>query len=249
VVTTSVRIDTFAYEAGGITCEAFVAEPEARSSTPRPCVLVGHDWSGINDGIKQVVGSVAELGFVAIALDVYGRGVRGDEDGDNSHLMGPLLEDRRELQRRLLDGFEVAKGRPGVDPQRMAVLGYCFGGLCALDLARQTPQGLLGAISVHGGLTRPPWPTTAKLDLSILLLHGWSDPIVPDQDVLDIAEELTHAGADWQLHVYGHAQHAFTFRGAKFPERGIEYHPRAAQRAWRAICSFLQDTLGDPSEL
>jgi dienelactone hydrolase len=106
---------------------------------------------------------------------------------------------------------------------RVAALGYCFGGLCALDLARANPPELKGVISVHGVLTPPNPGEPAPIDASILILHGWEDPVAPPEDVLSLARELPRAGADWQIHAYGHARHAFTAEGLNFPERGLAY--------------------------
>lgn len=173
--------------------------------------------------------------------------MRGEETGDNSALMNPLLADRALLRRRLLAGFQAAASLPLVDASRMAALGYCFGGLCALDLARTAPVGLKAAVSFHGALAPSNLSSQGPISASILLLHGWEDPNVPQADLLAIARELTDVGADWQLHVYGHAQHAFTFRGAYMPERGIVYDAAADWRSWAAMRGFLAEVLG-PSE-
>ena len=231
------------YEAGdGTVLEAYVARPAGQEG-PRSCVLLGHDWSGPNASIRAIADRIAGLGHVAFVLDVYGKGVRGDELGDNSALMAPLLADRGLLRRRLLAGHAAASRHPAVDPGRIAVIGYCFGGLCALDLARAAPPRLRGAVSIHGVLTPPALGPQAPITAGILLLHGWEDPMAPPQDVLAIARELTQAGADWQLHAYGHAMHAFTFERARMPERGIAYHEASARRAWRAMTDFLAEVL------
>ncbi|PHS27621.1 MAG: hypothetical protein COA85_05150 [Robiginitomaculum sp.] len=131
----------------------------------------------------------------------------------------------------------------GEGDTRMAVVGYCFGGLCALDLARAAPPNLKAAVSFHGGLTAPERSNRPQITAKILLLHGWEDPIVPPAEVLAITKELTVAGADWQLHAYGHARHAFTFESANFPERGIVYDSRADERSWAAMRNHLKATL------
>lgn len=226
----------------GITYEAYVARP-AEASRPRPCILVAHAWDGQNDIIRAKADELATLGYVAFALDVYGKGVRGDVNGDNAPLMAPLLHDRGLLRQRLLAAHETARRQPGVDPMRIGILGYCFGGLCALDLARASPEGLMAAIGIHGPLT-PPSPTPpASMRAKVLILHGWEDPTAPPADVLAVARELTAAGADWQIHAYGHAMHAFTYRGAAAPERGLLYDEAAARRAREATARFLAEVL------
>lgn len=212
---------------------------------PLPCILLAHDWSGLTSGTIGVAERMAALGYAVFALDAYGKGVRGEPTGDNSHLMDPLVANRGLLRRRLLAGLEAARAHSGVDGRVFVALGYCFGGLCVLDLARAAPEGLLGAISVHGAL----WPAkslpTEPISARVLLLHGWEDPIAPPEDVVAIARELTDAGADWELNAYGHAMHAFTFKAAASPERGICYEEKADARSWKAMTAFLRETLGD----
>lgn len=231
------------YFDGGTLFQGHVVAPQPAASN-HACVVLTHDWSGLTDPTKRLAERYAALGYVCFALDVYGKGVRGDPLGDNAHLMEPFLEDRALLRRRLLAGYAAAGQFPGVDNARMAVVGYCFGGLCALDLVRAGAPNLKAAVSFHGGLQAPEHQASSRIDASVLLLHGWDDPVVPPADVLAITKELTTADADWQLHVYGHAQHAFTFEDANFPERGIVYNRKADERSWAAMRSHLRAALG-----
>lgn len=207
----------------------------------RPCVLVAHAWDGPNEHFHAMARGFAAKGMVGFAIDAYGKGKRGKIDGDNSHLMNPLLEDRGLLRRRLLAAVAEARQLPGVDPGKIVVVGYCFGGLCALDLARAVPAGLVGAVSVHGPLHAPNFPGQKPIDARVLVLHGWEDPVAPPESVLAFAKEMTRAGADWQVHAYGHAKHAFTFVGADIPQLGIKYDQRAHARAELAIEGFLAE--------
>lgn len=231
------------YSDGETNFEGYVVVPDTVAAS-RACVVLTHDWSGLTDPTKRLAARYAALGYVCFALDVYGKEVRGDPIGDNSHLMNPLIEDRALLRHRLLAGYNAARQFSGVDGERMAVVGYCFGGTCALDLARANPRHLNAAVSFHGGLKSPDMEEDKQISASILLLHGWDDPMAPPEDVLGITEELTTAGADWQLHVYGHAQHAFTFEDANFPERGIVYDRKADERSWAAMRHHLDISLG-----
>jgi dienelactone hydrolase len=242
-ITSAMQSQLLDYQDGDTVFEAYLAVPSAAGG-PRPCVLLAHEWSGLNEGMRRAADRVAGLGHVCFALDVYGKGVRGEQTGDNTHLMAPLMADRALLRRRLLAGVRAASGLACVDETRLAAMGYCFGGLCALDLARAAPPGLLAAVSFHGGLGSPKLGDQAPIGASVLLLHGWEDPVAPPDDVLAVAQELTEAGADWQLHAYGHARHAFTFEGAYIPERGIAYDARADRRSWAAMRQFLVETLG-----
>ena len=231
-----------AYQDGDEVFVGHVAYDDA-SAGPRPCIIVTHAWDGLNEPMRARTREYARLGHVGFALDVYGEGVRGGERDDNSHLMGPLLADRALLRRRLLAGVAAARAHPLVDPARLVVIGPCFGGLCALDVARSGAPGVIGVVSIHGVLTAPSDLRGAKISAKVLLLHGWEDPVAPPADVLAIARELTDAGADWQLHAYGHAMHAFTLPGANMPERGILHDPAAARRAAIAVHEFLGELL------
>lgn len=220
--------------------EAYVAWPEG---PPRPAVLLAHDWSGLHDGIREIADRLAGGGHAVFAFDVYGEGVRGDPLGDNHALMNPLLADRGLLRARLLGAMDVARRHPAIDGSRCAALGFCFGGLCVLDLVRAQPAGLRGVISVHGALAPPSLGEQRPIDARVLLLHGWEDPVAPPSDVLAITAELTAAGADWELRAYGHAMHAFTFAKAAAPAHGLAFHPIAAARAWAAIDGCLAELL------
>jgi dienelactone hydrolase len=232
---------THEYSDGETTFQGYLATPEGTERCP--CILVGHAWDGPNSHFNAMADEFARRGYVAFALDVYGKGIRGRIDGDNSHLMNPLLSNRALLRRRLLAALEFIRKHPRVRPDRVAMIGHCFGGLCALDLARASPEGLVGAIAVHAPLGAPalsPQPMKARL----LILHGWEDPVAPPSDVVQFAAEVTRAGARWELHAYGHAKHAFTFAGANIPELGIAYDEFADKQSAQAIRAYLGEVLG-----
>lgn len=233
------------YSCDGNIFEGYVVTPQLHQDQQRPCIVLAHDWSGLTDPTRRLAARYADLGYICFALDAYGKNVRGDPLGDNAHLMNPLLGDRAQLGRRLLAGLEAASRFPGVDRARMAAVGYCFGGLCALDLARAAPEQLLAAVSFHGVLRAPEIGSGKKIHSSILLLHGWEDPIAPPDDVIAIAKELTTAGADWQLHAYGHAKHAFTFEGANLPHYGVLHDRKADERSWAAMCTHLKSAFNE----
>lgn len=241
---TSPRVHTeyLDYADGETVCQAYVAHAPSGGAR-RPCVLVAHAWAGQNEAIRATTERLAHLGYVGFALDVYGKGIRGGEADDNSHLMAPYMARRDLLRRRLLAGLDAARRHPLVDPDRIAALGYCFGGLCVLDLARSAPPDLKAVVSIHGVLQPPDLGPQAPIHAQVLVLHGWEDPVSPPPDVLAIARELTEAGADWQLHAYGHAKHAFTYEGANDPQAGIAYDAPAARRAWATTKAFLEEVL------
>lgn len=221
-----------------VLCEAYVAFPDGAGA--HPCVLLAHDWGGRLDHMDRRADALAGMGYLAVAIDVYGKGSRGSVEGDNSHLMDPFVEDRAVLARRLLAALDAVSAHPKVDPSRIVIVGYCFGGLCALDLARTGDDRIKGAVSIHGILSPPP-RTAERMKASVLVLHGWEDPMAPPGDVLALADELTKAGADWQLHAYGQTMHAFTAKGMNAPERGLAYNELADRRATAALAGFLKE--------
>lgn len=228
------------YESEGSLFDLYVAAPAMNAET-RPGILIAPGWDGLNEPIEEITRRVAELGYVAVAIDVYGKGVRGDPLGDNTHLMGPLLEDRSTLTRRLLASFSAVKNLGYVDDSRMGAIGYCFGGLCVLDLARTVPENLMGVVSFHGILTGNTLPETKPIRASVLIEHGWHDPVAPPNDYLAFSDEMDRRRADWQAHIHGDAMHAFTFESANMPDHGIQYHEAAARRAWRSMSNFYED--------
>jgi dienelactone hydrolase len=230
----------YEYTDGDTVFEGYLAI-DSNQQTKRPCVLVAHAWDGPNDHFNALAEDLSKKGFVGFAIDVYGRNNRGKIDGDNSHLMNPLMENRALLRKRLLAAFTEMQKHPLVLPNEIAIMGYCFGGLCALDLARANPPGLQGAISIHGVLVPPNLGVQSKIDASILVLHGWEDSIVPLQTVLDFTQEMTQAAVDWQMHCYGHAKHAFTFVGADIPKYGIKYDEKACRRSQRSTDDFFRE--------
>lgn len=229
------------YPDGDTVCEAYVAAPAGGGR--HPAVLVAHQWAGQSDAERAAADRLAGLGYVGIALDAYGKDVRGEPGGDHSHLMGPFLQDRGKLRQRLLAAVDAARAHNAADPDRIAVIGYCFGGLCALDLARANAPGLKGAVSLHGIFAPPKLGAQDPIKASVLVLHGWDDPMAPPKDVLMLSEELTAAKADWQLHAYGHAKHSFTNPAANMPERGLAYDEKAARRSWVSVEAFLAEVL------
>lgn len=231
------RGETFEYKDGSVVCEGYVA---GAGGDKKPCVLIAHQWAGMTDHERAKADELARLGYVGLAIDVYGKGVKGDPMGDNSALMMPFLNDRAKLQRRLMAAVAAAKAHASVDASRIAIMGYCFGGLCALDVARSGTGDVRGAVSVHG-IFAPNGLASAPIKAKVLVLHGWDDPMAPPKDVLALTQEMTAAKADWQLHAYGHTMHAFTAVGAYAPERGIAYNENADGRSWASTLSFFKE--------
>lgn len=219
--------------------EAFVAKP---SQGTHPLVIFCHAWRGRDEFICEKARLIAEQGYVGFALDMYGKGVLGQSKEENANLKKPFIQDRKLLQKRLLKAFEVASQLPYVNPNKIAVVGYGFGGLCALDLARSGVD-LKGAVSVYGHFDPPPTELIKSIRSKILVLHGYKDPVVSQAELRRFEEEMNRSKVDWQLHEYGNAMHAFATPGVNDPEAGLQYNSMAADRAWKAIQNFLVEVL------
>ena len=207
-------------------------------SGKKPAVLVAHAWAGRSPFEDDKARALAGLGYVGFALDMYGKGILGSSVEENSALMTPLLQDRPRLQDRLHAALAAVRAQPEVDPSRVAAIGFCFGGLCVLDLAR-TGADVRGVASFHGLLT-PPGNTSGKAITSkVLVLHGHDDPMVPVSQVNDFEAEMTAAGVDWQVHAYGGTLHSFTNPEANDPSFGTQFKATANRRSWATLVDFL----------
>ena len=230
------------YTHAGATLEGYMAWDETRAG-PLPGVLVSHAWGGRGEFECEKARQLAELGYCGFALDVYGKGVSGSGPEENARLMHPFLEDRALLQGRLAAALQILRDQPEVDAGRTAAIGFCFGGLCVLDLAR-TGSDVRGVVSLHG-LFNPPGNTEGReIHARVLALHGHDDPMVPLEAVSALETELTEAGADWQVHVYGGTMHAFTNPQANDPSHGTVYNKLADRRSWVVTRDFLEEVLG-----
>mgnify|MGYP001546938595 FL=1 len=210
---------------------------------PRPGVLVSHAWSGRSDFEDGKADDLARLGYAAMALDLYGQGVRGSGPEENAALMQPFLDDRAMLQQRLLRSLATLREQDEVDAGKVAAIGFCFGGLCVLDIAR-TGEDLAGVVSFHGLFGAPGNTAGNRVRAKVLALHGWNDPMAPPDAVDGLASELTSMGADWQLHAYGNTMHAFTNPAANDADMGTVYNANADRRSWQAMTNFLDELFG-----
>ena len=234
------KTDYIEYQDGETTLEGYLAWDETVSEQ-RPVVLVAHDWSGRRELACAAAETMVDLGYVGFAIDIYGQGVYG-KDGDtagNSALMTPFAENRALLRRRVQVALDTVCQQAQVDPSRVAAIGYCFGGMAVLELARSGAD-IEGVISIHGLLHQGDIPN-AKIIAKVLCLHGHDDPMGPPERVLAFEAEMSEARADWQLHVFGGAKHAFTNPQANDKDLGTVYNGLANQRAQRAIADFLAE--------
>ncbi|MGV0035591.1 MAG: dienelactone hydrolase family protein [Candidatus Azotimanducaceae bacterium WSBS_2022_MAG_OTU7] len=232
--------ETIDYQDGDTQLEGYVAWDD-NIAGPRPAVLVAHDWTGRRDFAKSKAEEIASLGYVGFALDMYGKGVFG-ADGDvagNSALMNPLAGDRQALRARMKASLTAVRALDVVDGSKVGAMGYCFGGMCVLELARAGAD-VEGVISIHG-IFFPGDVPNEKITSKILCLHGQDDPMVPPEQVLDFENEMSAADADWQVHAYGGTMHAFTNPAANDPGFGTVYNSVADRRATQSIKNFFEE--------
>lgn len=233
----TITTQTFDYQDGDTACIGYVAWDDSVVSA-RPTVLINHAWSGRDGFADNIAVQMAANGYVGVALDNYGAGAQPDTIDEKMALMGPLKEDRKALLSRLTAGYKAASALPMVDTDAMAAIGFCFGGLCTLDMAR-AGLDLKAAISCHGFLNAPDFKSK-KITADILVCHGWNDPMVPSDQVVAFGEEMVAAGGDWTLMAFGNTQHAFTVPGANQPDVGNKYNKSAADQSWATTFDLLR---------
>jgi len=217
-----------------------VAVVDDRASTALPGILLFPNALGTKQADFAYAERVAALGCAVLVADLYGQGKRLTRaDPDPALYMAALNGDRTLLRDRTNHAHAILKTMAEVDAQRTAAIGFCFGGKCVLDLARSGAD-IAGGVSFHGIYDPPPF-ASAGISARLLVCHGWDDPLAPPASTVALAQELTEAGCDWQIHAYGHAGHAFTDESANMPERGLAYQPEADRRSFRAMRDFLAD--------
>jgi len=234
----AVQTRPLVYEAPGGTFEGVVAWDDAVAE-PRPGVLVSHNWMGQDDFDVGKARALAELGYVGFAIDMFGQGRRATNTDEAMALAGELGSDRAVLQARINRALELLREQDEVDASRTAAIGFCLGGKCVLDLARSGAD-VDGVVSFHGVFDAPPFPNR-KITAKVLVLHGFDDPLATPEQTVALGHELTEAGADWQIHIYGNTSHAFTDPHADNPEFGLRYKESADKRSWRMMRDFLEE--------
>lgn len=244
MTTTGAHGGFFAYHDGQQELEGYLARPKAATAGTRtPVVLVVHAWGGQDDFARAQADMIAGLGYIGFAADVYGKGRRGNSPEENSKLMMPWIENRAALRTRLLSAVDAAGKIEGADPARLAVIGFCFGGLCAFDLARANARGVRAAVGFHALFGTPNLGAQAPIGAKVLALHGYDDPMATPEQMVGFAKEMTDAQADWQVVAYGGTGHAFTNPHAHDRASGLFYRELIANRAFAAMRGLLAEAL------
>jgi dienelactone hydrolase len=228
------------YKAGELTLIGYLAYDDAKSGQ-RPGVLVVHDWIGLGDFAKKKAEEIAALGYVALAVDMYGGGLVAADQEEAAKLAGALKGNRAEMRSRARAGLEALAKQPQVAAGKLAAIGFCFGGTAVLELARSGAP-VAGVVSFHGGLDTPDPGDAKNIKGKVLVLHGADDPLVPPPEVSAFEEEMRRAKVDWQLNAYGGAVHSFTNpRAGVDTSRGAAYNESATRRSWRAMKDFFAE--------
>jgi dienelactone hydrolase len=214
-----------------------------RDNARRPGIIIFPAIMGVSEVELGFARQLVHLGYTAFVADLFGKKFRGAPREVMSGELKRLRGDRASLRKRLLAVLDSVRELDAVEAYRIVASGYCFGGQCALDLARSGAE-IDGAASFHGLLDSPGLPRQ-PIKAKVIVFHGWDDPMAPPDAVVALGQELTEAGADWQIHAYGHVKHGFTNPNAStvgIP--GVEYNALAAERSWTSLINFLEELFG-----
>lgn len=209
----------------------FSAHLEKSISVSKGTVFIIHDWDGMNDYEKSRAKMLSDMGFDAIAIDLFGVDAKLDSRDDYRRETGALYRDRDEFRKRILAAIEAGKSN-GVNSQNIVIIGYCFGGAAVLEAARAGIKAN-GFVSFHGGLKTPDGQDYSKASAPILLLHGSADPVSGMDDLASLLNQLKDANKPHDAEVYGGARHSFTVTGSR------DYDQQADAKSWDALSRFL----------
>jgi dienelactone hydrolase len=233
--------ETVEYRQGDTLLKGYLAYDDAEKGK-RPGVLVVHEWWGLNDHAKARARALAEAGYVALAVDMYGDGKNTVDPNQakewSGHLRGsPLLRERAKA------AYETLIGLPLVDKDRVGAIGFCFGGTTVLELA-YSGLPVDAVVTFHGGLTIPSEQDLSRMQSKVLVLHGAEDAFVKPETIAEFQQTLSAADVDWQMIFYGGAVHSFTNPEAdKVGNPNLAYNEKATTRSWQAMLDFFAETL------
>lgn len=236
----AIQTQVVEYKQGETVLEGYLAYDDAVTA-PHPGVLVVHEWKGLDGYAKKRAEQIAGLGYVAFAADIYGKGVRPQDYKEAGQQAGIYKGNRLLTRQRALAGLEVLRSNPRVDPAQLAAIGYCFGGMVALELGRSGAD-LKGIVSFHGALETPNPEDAKNIKAKVLVLHGAEDPFVSAKEVAGFEEEMRSGLVDWQLVKYSGAVHAFTNpESGSDSSKGAAYNEKADKRSWIAMKDFFSE--------
>jgi len=243
-VQAAIKTETVSYEDGETALKGFLVYDDAVKGR-RPGIIVVHEWWGLNDYVKRRAELLAERGFVAFAVDMYGDDKVTEHAKDAKAWMTQITKNIAAWQQRALLGLDILKKHPLVDPDRTAAIGYCFGGATVMEMA-YAGADLDGVVSFHGSLPPATTEQQKKIKAKVLVAHGAEDPFVPPERVLAFQRALDAAGADWQMVTYGGALHGFTNPEADaYGMDGVKYDKEADRRSWALMQSFFKEIFAE----
>jgi dienelactone hydrolase len=231
------------YSAEGVTMKGYIAY-DKNIKGKRPGVLVVHEWWGLNDYARMRARMLAGLGYTAMALDMYGAGKQAVHPDDAGKFSSEIMKNFEMGKNRFLAALESLKKQNMVDPDKIAAIGYCFGGGVVLNMARQGVD-LRGVASFHGGLAALKPAARGAIKAKILVLHGADDKFTTPEQIEAFRKEMAEAGADYKFIVYPGAMHSFTnpdadMYGKKF-NLPLAYSADADKKSWEELKKFLAD--------
>jgi dienelactone hydrolase len=228
-----------AYDVDGTVMVGRLARPDRPGR--RPAVLIAHEGNGLDDVQKDRAERFAALGYVAFALDYYGGGRPLDDRDEINLRLTALMDDTDRLRRLGHAGLDVLLAQPAADPARVAAVGYCFGGTLVLELGR-TGVPLAAIVGFHPGLTTTRPDDSVHIAGKVLVCVGADDPLIPAEQRLAFDAEMTAAGVDWRMNVYGGARHSFTHPRAELAGvPALAYHRLSDERSWRAMVDLFDE--------
>lgn len=231
------------YKQGDAVLEGYLVYDDSLKGI-RPGILVVHDWMGLGPYAKRRADMLAELGYVAFAIDMYGKGIRPKNSDEAAAQAAIYRQDRPLMRSRAKVGLDVLMKQPLVDTKKIAAIGYCFGGGTALELARSGVD-IAGVVCFHGNLDTPHPEDDQNIKAKVLVLHGADDPFVPQKDVDAFWEAMKQTNVDWQLVLYSGAVHGFTnVDSGNDPSTGLAYNEKADKHSWQAMRTFFGELFG-----
>lgn len=235
-----IKQEAVEYKQGDATLKSEVFYDDAKTGQ-RPGVLVIPEWWGLNDYARSRAKQLAELGYVAMAVDIYGDGYSTTDPAEAGQRAGQFKNDRQLLRARANAALDELKKNANVNPAQTAAIGYCFGGMTVLELARSGAD-IKGVVSFHGSLDSPSPEDGKNIKASVLVLHGADDPFISAADMEAFQKELRDSDVDWQLIIYSNANHGFTNTDSqKLKMDGVGYNKNADKRSWKAMKLFFKE--------
>lgn len=236
----AIQKENVQYKDGKTVLEGYLVYDDAWVG-PRPAIMIVHQWMGLTGNEKMRAEMLADKGYVAFAIDVYGKDHRPANQAEAGALAGSFKTDTKLFRQREKVAFDFLKKNKHVDANKIIIAGYCFGGTGALEAAR-AGLPVIGAVSFHGGLSTPKVQDAKNIKGKVLVLHGAVDPYVKPEEVAGFQKEMDDAKVDYQFIAYSGAVHAFTQKEVgNDPAKGAAYNEAADRRSWKAFMSFLEE--------